>query len=151
MGSMSARAERRMRFDSGKGPDYDHRNRFVMPSGDSTVELNHDIRISDLVSFVPSVGMASADLDVPVHEAWGQTEPGMAEPSPFVTLMERSEFSEETSAEAITLFDLADALRVRDGQIRRGKPGDTSWNFFFQIFHQLTLPFTTAKTGSVPE
>jgi hypothetical protein len=75
-------------------------DRFVMPSADHPVELNHDIRVSELITDVPSVGFASAYLDVLIQEArWGP------DISSF-DLKERIEFSEETSAEgAITLFD----------------------------------------------
>jgi len=72
-------------------------DRFVMPSGDHPVELNHDIRVSELVSDVPSVGMASAYMDVLIQE----DNNGEA-----ITLDERIEFTEETTADgAITLFE----------------------------------------------
>ncbi len=72
-------------------------DRFVMPSADHPVELNHDIRVSELISDVPSIGMASAYLDVLIQE----DNNGEA-----ITLDERIEFSEETTADgAITLFE----------------------------------------------
>jgi hypothetical protein len=92
-------------------------DRFVMPSADHTVELNHDIRVTELVTDVPSVGMASAYLDVLIQEARGQTEPGVIEPAPFVTLMERIEFTEETTADgAITLFEKL--MHYESGMVR---------------------------------
>jgi hypothetical protein len=72
-------------------------DRFVMPSGDHPVELNHDIRVTELVADVPSVGLASAYMDVLIQE----DDDGEA-----ITLHERIEFSEETTADgAITLFE----------------------------------------------
>jgi hypothetical protein len=75
-------------------------DRFVMPSGDHPVELNHDIRVTELVSDVPSIGMASAYMDVLIQESRSP------ETGPPTALMERLEFSEETSFDgAITLFE----------------------------------------------
>jgi hypothetical protein len=74
-------------------------DRFVMPSADHPVELNHDLRVTELVTDVPSVGSASAYLDVLVQEARGGVFDDFE-------LMERIEFTEETSADgAITLFE----------------------------------------------
>jgi hypothetical protein len=76
-------------------------DRFVMSSADHPVELNHDIRVSELVTDVPSVGMASAYMDVLIQEALGGT--AVPVPSP---LAERIEFTEETTADGtITLFE----------------------------------------------
>jgi hypothetical protein len=86
-------------------------DRFVMPSADHPVELNHDIRVSELVSDVPSVGMASAYMDVLIQESRG----GEA----FVPrlLYERIEFSEETTADgAITLFEKL--MHYESGMVR---------------------------------
>ncbi len=85
-------------------------DRFVMPSGDHPVELNHDIRVAELVTDVPSVGLASAYMEVLIQEGRGNfavLEEGrlmkLVVPDP---LMERIEFSEETTADgAITLFE----------------------------------------------
>jgi len=81
-------------------------DRFVMPSGDHPVELNHDIRVTEIVSDVPSVGMASAYMEVLIQEGRGDW---ILEDSGLFTsldpLMERIEFFEETTADgAITNF-----------------------------------------------
>ena len=78
-------------------------DRFVMPSADHPVELNHDIRVSELVADVPSQGMASAHLDVLVQEGRGLW---LLNPFASDPLMERIEFSEETTVDgAVTLFE----------------------------------------------
>jgi len=80
-------------------------DRFVMPSGDHPVELNHDLRVTELVTDVPSVGLASAYMDILIQEARSQTAPYRRQVT-AVNLMERIEFSEETTADgAITLFE----------------------------------------------
>ncbi|NYT20473.1 MAG: hypothetical protein GKC07_01570 [Methanomicrobiales archaeon] len=77
-------------------------DRFVMPSADHPVELNHDIRVSELVTDVPSVGFASAYMEVLIQEA-PRSEGEIPLPQP---LAERIEFTEETTADgAITLFE----------------------------------------------
>ncbi|HUU74794.1 MAG TPA: hypothetical protein VMW63_01755 [Methanoregulaceae archaeon] len=71
-------------------------DRFVMPSGDHPVELNHDLRVTELVTDVPSVGLASAYMEVLIQEGrgdWGDTWTAGESLDP---LMERIEFSEET-------------------------------------------------------
>ncbi|HUU74573.1 MAG TPA: hypothetical protein VMW63_00615 [Methanoregulaceae archaeon] len=75
----------------------------VSASGD--VELNHDIRVSEFVTDLPSMGMASAYMDVLIQEAYGgQLEPGNIDP--FTTLAERIEFHESTTIDGdITLFE----------------------------------------------
>jgi hypothetical protein len=87
-------------------------DRFVMPSGDHPVELNHDIRVTELVADVPSQGMASAYMKVLTQEGRGNftviRENGfiILRVSANDPLMERIEFSEETTADgAITLFE----------------------------------------------
>ncbi|NYT21801.1 MAG: hypothetical protein GKC07_08400 [Methanomicrobiales archaeon] len=89
-------------------------DRFVTPSGDHPVELNHDIRVAELVSDVPSVGMASAYMDVLIQEGRGIFRDFNGNSDLFILqnnhvidpLMERIEFSEETTADgAITLFE----------------------------------------------
>ncbi len=88
-------------------------DRFVMPSGDHPVELNHDIRVTELVTDVPSVGMATAYMDVLIQEARGATTLS----PPTYTLMERIEFSEETTADgAISLFDKL--MHYESGMVR---------------------------------
>jgi hypothetical protein len=90
-------------------------DRFVMPSSDHPVELNHDIRVSELVTDVPSVGMASAYMDVLIQEG------SIVQGAPVYNIMkERIEFTEETSADgAITLFEKLmhyDSVRTGIGQ-----------------------------------
>jgi len=87
-------------------------DRFVMPSADHPVELNHDIRVTELITDAPSVGMASAYMDVLVQEARsGAGGAGVR------TLMERIEFSEETTADgAITVFDKL--MHYESGMVR---------------------------------
>jgi hypothetical protein len=80
---------------------------FLPATGSGNIELNHDIRVTELVADVPSSGLASAYMDVLIQEARGYTSEsnsnGNGHPP---TLMERIEFSEETSADgAITLFE----------------------------------------------
>jgi hypothetical protein len=85
-------------------------DRFVMPSSDHPVELNHDLRVTELVTDVPSVGFASAYMDVLIQEARG----GLVNPQ---LLMERIEFNEETSIDgAITLFDKL--MHYESGMVR---------------------------------
>jgi hypothetical protein len=86
----------------------------LRPSADHTVELNHDIRVAELVSDVPSVGLASAYLEVLIQEAGPSL--GLVDPRPE-TLMERVEFTEETSADgAITLFQKL--MHYESGMVR---------------------------------
>ncbi len=90
-------------------------DRFVMPSSDHVVELNHDIRVTELVTDVPSFGFASAYMEVLIQEAGMGPETQI--PAAFTTLMERIEFSEETSADgAITLFDKL--MHYESGMVR---------------------------------
>ncbi|HUU76659.1 MAG TPA: hypothetical protein VMW63_11325 [Methanoregulaceae archaeon] len=75
-------------------------DRFVMPSSDHTVELNHDIRVSELVTDLPSMGMASAYMEVLIQEGSGPDWPTASQ------LQERIEFTEETTVDGdITLFE----------------------------------------------
>jgi hypothetical protein len=103
-------------------------DRFVMPSSDHTVELNHDIRVSELVADVPSVGLASAYMDVLIQEGRGfgiraafgagidQTDFPVQQRI-FDPLVERIEFSEETTADgAITLFEKL--MHYESGMVR---------------------------------
>jgi hypothetical protein len=83
-------------------------DRFVMPSADHPVELNHDLRVTELISDVPSVGFASAYMEVLIQEA---------DKSNPVDMMERIEFFEETSVDgAITLFDKL--MHYESGMVR---------------------------------
>jgi hypothetical protein len=87
-----------------------------MPSADHPVELNHDLRVTELLTDVPSVGFASAYMEVLIQEARGGPQDAPA-PAPFLTLMERIEFSEESSADgAITLFDKL--MHYESGMVR---------------------------------
>jgi hypothetical protein len=103
-------------------------DRFAMPSSDHTVELNHDIRVSELVADVPSVGLASAYMEVLIQEGRGfavafagnsdatysdiRPVGGVIDP-----LVERIEFSEETTADgAITLFEKM--MHYESGMVR---------------------------------
>jgi hypothetical protein len=63
-------------------------DRFIMPSGDSGVELNHDIVVTELVEDLPSMGTASAFMTVLIQEANGEDTDDM---------FERIEFSETTT------------------------------------------------------
>jgi hypothetical protein len=86
-------------------------DRFVMPSGDHPVELNHDLRVTELVTDVPSSGFASAYMDVLIQEDQTGHEGFSA------LLFERIEFSEETTADgAITLFDKL--MHYESGMVR---------------------------------
>ncbi|HUU76537.1 MAG TPA: hypothetical protein VMW63_10715, partial [Methanoregulaceae archaeon] len=76
-------------------------DRFVMPSADHPVEMNHDIRVSELVTDLPSIGMASANMEVLIQESYYFTLGSFPEP-----LSERIEFTEETTVDGdITLFE----------------------------------------------
>jgi hypothetical protein len=96
-------------------------DRFVMPSADHPVELNHDIRVSELVTDLPSVGMAFAHMDVLIQEAYGQDLPHIPPfPDPpymFELLCERTELSEATSVDGdITLFEKL--MHYESGMVR---------------------------------
>jgi len=70
-------------------------DRFVMPSADHPVELNHDILVTELIEDLPSMGTASAYMDVLIQES--QQPAGLLEvPGPY-PLSERIEFTEETT------------------------------------------------------
>ncbi|MDD1709093.1 MAG: hypothetical protein LUQ33_07995 [Methanoregulaceae archaeon] len=84
-------------------------DRFIMPSGDHTVELNHDILVTELVDGLPSQGTASAYMDVLVQEGGA----GDANAS----LMERIEFFEETTVSGdITNFEKL--MHYESGMVR---------------------------------
>jgi len=73
-------------------------DRFVMPSADHPVELNHDLRVTELVTDLPSMGMATSYMDVLIQEAYGGDLNS--------TMGERIEFSEVTTIDGdITLFE----------------------------------------------
>jgi len=86
-------------------------DRFVMPSADHPVELNHDIRVSEVVTDLPSIGSASAYMDVLIQENYDEYE----DEGP--TLSERIEFSEETAVDGdITLFEKL--MHYESGMVR---------------------------------
>jgi hypothetical protein len=64
-------------------------DRFIVPSGDTTVELEHDIAVTELITDLPSMGSASAFMNVLIMEAYADPD---AE-----TLGERIEFGEVSS------------------------------------------------------
>ena len=89
-------------------------DRFVTPSIDHPVELNHDIRVAELVTDMPSIGMASASLDVLIQEGGYSLNEGDFRSE---LLCERIEFTEETSADgAITLFEKL--MHYESGMVR---------------------------------
>ncbi|HUU76657.1 MAG TPA: hypothetical protein VMW63_11315 [Methanoregulaceae archaeon] len=90
-------------------------DRFVMPSSDHPVELNHDIRVSELVTDLPSIGMASAYMEVLIQEAYGGDR--TQQPSLWNKLSERIEFTEETTVDGdITLFEKL--MHYESGMVR---------------------------------
>jgi hypothetical protein len=82
-------------------------DRFVMPSGDHAVELNHDILVTELIEDLPSIGTASAYMEVLIQEGRGAWEIDNGGPiTNLDPLMERIEFSEETTVSGdITTFE----------------------------------------------
>lgn len=63
-------------------------DRFIVPSGDTTVELEHDIAVTELITDLPSMGSASAFMNVLIMEAYADTPR---------TMGEKIEFNELTS------------------------------------------------------
>ena len=88
-------------------------DRFIIPSADTSVELEHDLLVTELIDGVPSSGSASAFMNVLIMEARGghfvwQSSPqaGVSLISANSPLMEKIEFSEATSIIGeITTFD----------------------------------------------
>jgi hypothetical protein len=86
-------------------------DRFVVPTSDTSVELEHDIQVTELIDGLPSTGTASAYMDVLIQEARGIRF--IREGSYYGPLigfdsvpMERIEFGEVTSVTGdISLFD----------------------------------------------
>ncbi|MCU0629287.1 MAG: hypothetical protein MUE45_07405 [Methanoregulaceae archaeon] len=84
-------------------------DRFVTSSGDHTVELNHDILVTELIDDYPSSGTASAYMEVLIQEG------GADDASD--DLMERIEFSEETTITGdITSFEKL--MHYESGMVR---------------------------------
>jgi len=84
-------------------------DRLIIPSADTSVELEHDIQVTELIDGLPSSGTASAYMDVLIMEARGlqwvvEMDPwSITRSSPP---MERIEFGEVTSVTGdITVFD----------------------------------------------
>ncbi|MDD5685083.1 MAG: hypothetical protein PHR63_05010 [Methanoregulaceae archaeon] len=74
-------------------------DRFVVPSGDSPVELNHDILVTGFATDMPSQGIASTDMDVLILEGSGYFKTFDMERIILLypdVAMERIEFSEAT-------------------------------------------------------
>jgi len=72
-------------------------DRFIIPSGDTTVELEHDIAVTELITDLPSMGSASAFMNVLIMEAYASNY--------GETLGERIEFGEVSSVSGdITSF-----------------------------------------------
>jgi hypothetical protein len=87
-------------------------DRFVMPSADHTVELNHDILVTELIEDLPSMGTASAYMEVLIQEDNVGTE---AEDP--VSMKERIEFTEETTVSGdITTFEKL--MHYESGMVR---------------------------------
>jgi len=71
-------------------------DRFITPSGDTTVELEHDIAVTELITDLPSMGSASAFMNVLIMEAYAESP---------VLMGEKIEFGEVTSVSGdITAF-----------------------------------------------
>jgi hypothetical protein len=78
-------------------------DRFINPTSDTSVELEHDIQVTELIDGLPSSGTASAYMEVLIQESRGVelTFEEQIEP-----LSERIEFSEFSSVHGdITVFD----------------------------------------------
>jgi hypothetical protein len=76
-----------------------------MASGDHPVELNHDLVVTELVEDLPSMGTASAFMEVLIQESRTQTAPFPTNIT-ATTLQERIEFTEETTVSGdITSFE----------------------------------------------
>ncbi|MCE5298008.1 MAG: hypothetical protein LLF84_03560 [Methanoregulaceae archaeon] len=90
-------------------------DRFVMPSSDNTVELNHDLLVTELVDDLPSMGTASAYMEVLIQEGAAEFFDDPIYYSEM--LMERIEFSEETTVTGdITSFEKL--MHYESGMVR---------------------------------
>jgi len=85
-------------------------DRFVMPSSDHPVELNHDLVVTELIDDLPSMGTASAYMEVLIQEARG-------DPFDPTTLMERIEFTEETTITG-DITDFTKLMHYESGMVR---------------------------------
>jgi len=78
-------------------------DRFINPSGDTPIELENDIQVTELIEGLPSSGTASAYMEVLIQESRclvAYTE------YDFNPLSERIEFAEASSVHGdITVFD----------------------------------------------
>ncbi len=87
-------------------------DRFIMPSADTPVELEHDLAVTELIEGIPSSGTGSAFMNVLIMEARGvqwiveivdMEQESITGASPLV---ERIEFGEVTTVSGdITVFD----------------------------------------------
>ncbi|MCE5298009.1 MAG: hypothetical protein MUE45_05460 [Methanoregulaceae archaeon] len=85
-------------------------DRFIMGSGDHPVELNHDLVVTELIDDLPSMGTASAYMEVLIQEGGGERGEGRI-------LKERIEFSEETTVTGdITSFEKL--MHYESGMVR---------------------------------
>jgi len=87
-------------------------DRFIVPSADTSVELEHDIQVTELIEDLPSMGSASAFMNVNIQEARGMRTysywngEGYFDLYSDSALAEQIEFSEATSVNGdITVFD----------------------------------------------
>ncbi|MCE5298588.1 MAG: hypothetical protein MUE45_05545 [Methanoregulaceae archaeon] len=84
-------------------------DRFVMSSADHPVELNHDLVVTELIDDLPSMGTASAYMEVLIQEGGAGAN--------NASLMERIEFSEETTITGdITTFEKL--MHYESGMVR---------------------------------
>ena len=87
-------------------------DRFVMPSGDHVVELNHDILVTELIDDLPSQGTASAYMEVLIQEDRAGNEQ-----IDDVDLMERIEFFEETTVSG-DITEFSKLMHYESGMVR---------------------------------
>jgi hypothetical protein len=85
-------------------------DRFITPSTDTSVELEHDLLVTELIDGVPSSGTGSAFMNVLIMEARGiialYDDPESLSATAISPLMERIEFNEVTTVTGdITVFD----------------------------------------------
>ena len=79
-------------------------DRFIVPTSDTSVELEHDVLVTELIDGVPSSGTASAYMNVLIQEARGVTY--VIEVEDISPLAERIEFEESSSVTGdISVFD----------------------------------------------
>jgi hypothetical protein len=84
-------------------------DRFIIPEADQMVELNHDIVVTELVEDLPSMGTASAYMDVLIQEAGANRNDD--------DLMERIEFNEETTVTG-DISEFTKLMHYESGMVR---------------------------------